>query len=191
MKNPFFSHSFILILGILLGIFLFKTCSPQPATVTSRTIDSLIVERIIPGDTIIKTVFKPYPVTVYRAPEALADSNLCDSIRNYSIVHEDSLMKITANDSVVGMSLGMMLEIEHKPRIVFDTTIIITDSIPYAVNVTNSGFYGNAGIGINASGVKTVLVGASFVSKKKWSALYQYDISRSTHNATIGWKLFK
>lgn len=193
-ENKLFLYFIIFLLGFL-SCFLFKGCETQTLqplgqnTVTLHT--ETVVHDTIPPDTIRVPMYVkvPGPTKTIRIPLEIHDSSICDYVR----VYEDSLrnqeLVIYYTDSVIGQLLDKHVSYKLFVPKKIVTTHTIKDSVSFPVKVPSNGVYVSGGMNLDTEGMNNIMIGADFVSKKKWGLSYFYGIPNSQHYATFKWKL--
>jgi hypothetical protein len=186
--------------GCVVTLLTLKTFSPLPKITNTHTttIDTIVTEMLVPGKIVVKYLPHPEAEDVVAASPEYSEQGLCDSMRFYSIVHEDSIVKVTGYDTVVGKSISMSLLVEIKPRIDTTITITIIDSIITTIEVPipQRAMYVKGGLGMDKAGLKALNIGVDMLTKKKWGVGYHYSIPignnllTKTHNLDFKYKLF-
>lgn len=159
-----------------------------------RFTDTVTTISYLPQDTVHDTVEikTPAPRAIIKNYVTVKDFNrYCDSLRYYvDTVRIDSTSYIVARDSIVGKKLWTQYVYLGVPytKLIEKT---IKDSIVHSVMVPSwrSGLFLQGEIGGNETSFN-YSVGASFISKKKWSAGYRYGINQRTHNLSLGLRIF-
>lgn len=194
-NNKLFTHSLTAVLGFVLCLFLLEKCdsSPDQDPVKASRTETLDTTYIYKDTGSIKEIPVPVPYPVagekVRVPYELIDSSMCSYYNVYNDSIRNSEVTIFWNDTVQGVLRSRNISYRLKLPSQLQITHTIIDSVPYSVKTPSNGIYVSGGLGITPEGVNTVLVGADYISKKKWGVGYQYDIARSTHLASFKYLL--
>lgn len=178
--------SISLIVGIIIGIFLFKECL-RKIPIQNPTHTETTYTVYIKGDSVITELHinHPYPVYVYKTPTVITSLSICDSTRFYSdTTRIDSVSYFIAQDTVIGKKTASFRKYIGVPYFK-QITITIKDSIPFEVKSFKNGLYLSGGIAQDG-----VIIGADFVSKQKWAIGYNYNPITKINSASFKYQLF-
>lgn len=172
---------FLLAIAILVCVII-KRCNVSPKILKSSHTESFHSDTIWP-DTVktILSVKVPGPVRTYTV--SVHDTIIISNIYKDSLT--DSKVSIYYEDSVQGKLLGKKMSYKlHVPLLVTNTHII-TDSVVIESPVPQNGFYG-----ISEAGKNNISIGADWISKKRYSIGYRYNILDKSSNIKVGYKIF-
>lgn len=177
----------IFVLGFILGCFL-KFCNTKPnEIVVNSKKDTVTVVKYVKGDSVKSTIIRTEFKNVVSVKELNA---YIDSIRFYEEKYKiDSSSYAIVKDSVYGKKTWSEFKYFGQPYTkLVNTTIHDSILVTETKNVFRNGLYVNGEVGGNQTSFN-YSVGASFISKKKWSVGYRYGLNHKTHNLSLGFKL--